>query len=118
FGGHGLRGAEEKEAFRIVRDARSLQDAGAFSLVLEKIPMELAAKVTSELTIPTIGIASGPHCDGQILVAYDMLGIGKYSFRFARKYLDGRKVIGDAVSRYVHDIREGNFPNEDESYSG
>jgi 3-methyl-2-oxobutanoate hydroxymethyltransferase len=115
FGGWDLRGAEEKEAQRIREDALRLQDAGAFSMVLEKIPVELAKEISESLEIPTVGIASGPHCDGQILVSYDMLGLGP-KFRFARRYLEGAKLIQGAVRQYVEDIRAREFPNDDESF--
>jgi len=115
FGGWDLRGAEEKEARRIREDALRLQDAGAFAMVLEKIPVELAKEISESLEIPTVGIASGPHCDGQILVSYDMLGLGP-KFRFARRYLDGAKLIEGAVRQYVDDIRSHDFPSDDESF--
>ncbi len=117
FGGHELRGVEELEAERIKRDAVALQEAGAFSLVLEKIPLELAREVTARLAIPTIGIASGPHCDGQILVNYDLFGLSGMKFRFVRRYLEGGKLVREAVSRYIEDIRKGDFPGENESFS-
>ncbi|MCB2210856.1 3-methyl-2-oxobutanoate hydroxymethyltransferase [bacterium] len=115
FGGYALRGAEEKEAQRIREDALKLQDAGVFAIVLEKIPVELAKVVSESLTIPTIGIGSGSHCDGQILVSYDMLGLGP-KFRFVRRYLEGSKLIGESVRQYIDDIRNRDFPNDDESY--
>ena len=86
-----------------------------FSIVLEKIPRDLATEVTASLRIPTIGIGAGPNCDGQILVSYDMLGLGP-KFRFVRRYLEGRELIRNAVAAYVKDIREGSFPREDESF--
>jgi len=116
FGGYGLRGANLSEADRIKKDALALQEAGVFAIVLEKIPMDLAEEVSKSLTIPTVGIASGPKCDGQILVNYDMLGLGPHRFRFARRYLEGGKLIKEAVRNYVDDIRNGEFPREDEGY--
>ncbi len=116
FGGYGLRGAEEAEAERIRRDAFALQEAGVFSIVLEKIPVDLAKEVSETIRIPTIGIASGPYCDGQILVAYDMLGLGPQKFKFARRYLEGTDLVGKAVAKYVEDIRSGDFPSDDESF--
>lgn len=115
FGGYGLRGAVEEEAAKIRRDARALQDARVFGIVLEKIPRQLASEITASLEIPTIGIGSGPDCDGQILVSYDMLGFGP-KFRFVRRYLEGTRLIQEAVGRYVDDIRDGKFPTEDESF--
>lgn len=115
FGGYGLRGGEDEEAAKIRREALELQEAGVFSIVLEKIPRDLATEVTASLRIPTIGIGAGPNCDGQILVSYDMLGLGP-KFRFVRRYLEGRELIRNAVAAYVKDIREGSFPREDESF--
>ncbi|HEX04045.1 MAG TPA: 3-methyl-2-oxobutanoate hydroxymethyltransferase, partial [Bacteroidetes bacterium] len=115
FGGWDLRGANEKEAQRIKDDALRLQDAGVFSMVLEKIPVELAKEISESLEVPTVGIASGPHCDGQILVSYDMFGLGP-KMRFARRYLDGKQLIGDAVRQYIDDIRKHEFPSDDESF--
>lgn len=116
FGGYGLRGKGEAEAKRIVEDAKRLQDAGVFSLVLEKVPAALAKSITEELTIPTIGIGSGVDCDGQILVNYDLLGMGGMKLKFVRRYLEGGELITDAVRRYVDDIRGGSFPNDEESF--
>ncbi len=118
FGGYGLRGASEVEAERIRRDAIALQEAGVFGMVLEKIPMQLAKEVSESLRVPTIGIASGPHCDGQILVNYDMLGLGPQKFKFARRFIEGGDLIKGAVQQYVDEIRGGTFPTEDESYEG
>lgn len=116
FGGFRLRGRKEAEAERIRHDARALEEAGVFSIVLEKIPAELAAEITAELKIPTIGIGSGRDCDGQILVNYDLFGLSEVEFKFVRKYLDGAQVIRDAVARYAEDIRNGSFPSDDESF--
>jgi len=116
FGGYGLRGGEEAEAERIRRDATALQDAGVFAIVLEKIPAPLASEISQSLRIPTIGIGSGAGCDGQILVSYDMLGLGP-KFRFARRYLEGSELVRKAVEQYVADIRAGNFPSAEESYT-
>ncbi len=118
FGGYGLRGVEEQEADRIRRDAEALQKSGAFAIVLEKIPIELAEDITDNIDIPTIGIASGPYCDGQILVNYDLLGLGtKYiNLKFVRKYLEGAQLVKGAVKKYAEDVRNGDFPTEDESW--
>ncbi len=118
FGGYQLRGVGDKEAKRIQEDALRLQDAGVFSIVLEKIPAELAATVSRSLTIPTIGIASGAACDGQILVCYDMLGLNPYQFKFVRRYLDGAVILREAFSKYIQDIQNGSFPSEEESFHG
>ena len=100
-----------------MRDAHLLEEAGCFACVLEKIPAALAARVTSELAMPTIGIGAGGACDGQVLVVHDMLGINKgFSPRFLRRYADLHTVMTDAVGRYIADVKEGDFPNEKEQY--
>lgn len=117
FGSYRARGKDPEEAEQLRKDALILQEAGAFAIVLEKIPKELALEVSKSLDIPTIGIGAGPHCDGQILVYTDMLGITQdFNPRFVRKYLDLNSVIKGAVRSYINDISEGSFPNEDESY--
>ena len=117
FGTYGVRAKEDQEAERLISDALALQDAGCFAVVLEKIPAELAKMVSEKLNIPTIGIGAGPHCDGQVLVLHDMLGITKdFSPRFLRRYADLGDAIDNAVKQYITDVRSGDFPNEDESY--
>lgn len=117
FGTYAVRAKEEAEAEKLVHDARLLADAGCFACVLEKIPAALAARVTSEIDIPTIGIGAGGACDGQVLVIHDMLGINKgFSPRFLRRYADLHTVMTDAVGRYIADVKEGDFPNEREQY--
>lgn len=117
FGSYRARGQNTEEAEEMLRDAKELEEAGAFAVVLEKIPMELAQKITESLTIPTIGIGAGPHCDGQILVYSDMLGLTvDFSPRFVRRYDSLHKRVDDSVSRYIQDIQNGNFPDESESY--
>ncbi len=117
YGGYKLQGTKEAQAERIINDALSVQDAGAFSIVLEKIPSSLAAEITSRLTIPTIGIGAGPDCDGQILVTYDLLGLAdQFKFKFVRKYLELGSDIRRAAGEYSKDIREGTFPSADESF--
>ncbi len=115
FGGYPLRGKSRDEADRIFEDAQLLEQAGVFAIVLEKITVELAQKISETLSIPTIGIASGPYCDGQILVAHDMLGLGP-KFKFARRYLQGANVLRDAFEQYIQDIRSSDFPTEKESF--
>ena len=119
FGSYKTRGTERIEAEKILSDAKEIEQAGAFSIVLEKIPFELAKQITAELTIPTIGIGAGPYCDGQILVYADMLGLTAPAFqpRFVRKYSDLRTQIKDAVGTYCDDVRQNSFPTLDESYS-
>ncbi|MBM3325395.1 MAG: 3-methyl-2-oxobutanoate hydroxymethyltransferase [Calditrichaeota bacterium] len=117
YGGYLLQGADEVQAERIVRDAHAVASAGAFSLVLEKIPRALARRITNELRIPTIGIAAGPDCDGQILVSYDMLGLAdQFKFRFVRRYIEGAELIRKAVKEYGEDIRAGKFPSDKEAF--
>lgn len=118
FGTYKVRAKEEKEAEQLIEDAIKLEKAGVFSIVLEKIPSSLAEKVTSQLSIPTIGIGAGPHCDGQVLVLHDMLGLNKdFSPRFLRRYADFHADMSNAVSRYISDVKEGDFPNENERYN-
>ena len=117
FGTYTVRAREEAEAEKLVRDARLLEEAGCFAVVLEKIPAVLAERVSKELSIPTIGIGAGGGTDGQVLVIQDMLGINKgFSPRFLRRYADLHTVMTDAVGRYVADVKSQDFPNEQEQY--
>ncbi len=117
FGTYRTRGTSDDEANRILKDAAALQDAGIFSLVLEKIPQDLAKEVTESLHIPTIGIGAGPHCDGQILVSHDMLGLyNKFRPRFVRRYAELGSAMGEAFEAYCLDVKGGRFPGPDESY--
>ena len=116
-GTYTARAREEAEAEKLVRDARLLEEAGCFAVVLEKIPAVLAERVSKELSIPTIGIGAGGGTDGQVLVIHDMLGINKgFSPRFLRRYADLHTVMTDAVGRYVADVKSQDFPNEQEQY--
>lgn len=118
FGTYKVRAKEEQEAKALLEDAKALEEAGAFSIVLEKIPAKLAKQVTESLSIPTIGIGAGSHCDGQVLVLHDMLGLNKdFSPRFLRRYEDLHSKMSDAVSHYIDDVKSGDFPNESEQYS-
>ncbi len=117
FGTYTVRAREKVEAEKLREDALLLEQAGCFAIVLEKIPAQLAAEVTASLRIPTIGIGAGAKVDGQVLVLHDMLGLNKeFSPRFLRRYLDLHAAITDAVQRYIHDVRSGDFPNENEQY--
>ena len=117
FGTYTVRAREEAETEKLVRDARLLEEAGCFAVVLEKIPAVLAERVSKELSIPTIGIGAGGGTDGQVLVIHDMLGINKgFSPRFLRRYADLHTVMTDAVGRYVADVKSQDFPNEQEQY--
>jgi 3-methyl-2-oxobutanoate hydroxymethyltransferase len=101
-----------------LEDAYAVQNAGAFAVVLEGIPAKLAAEITAELRIPTIGIGAGPTCDGQVLVIHDILGLcEKYSPKFVKRYADLGPIISEAVQRYVAEVRSGEFPTEDHSFS-
>lgn len=117
FGGYGLRAKEEAEAEKLIHDAKLLEEAGCFAVVLEKIPAALAKRVTESLTVPTIGIGAGAGTDGQVLVVHDMLGINKgFSPKFLRRYADLHTIMTEAVERYVEDVKSGDFPNENEQY--
>ncbi len=117
FGTYSVRAKEEAEAEKLKKDALILQDAGCFALVLEKIPATLAASVSSSLHIPTIGIGAGKDCDGQVLVMHDMLGINtEFKPRFLRQYLNLHEQIIGAVKHYIDDVKQGEFPNEQEQY--
>ena len=117
FGTYSVRAKEEAEAEKLVRDAKLLEEAGCFAIVLEKIPAALAARVSKELAIPTIGIGAGGACDGQVLVVHDMLGINKgFSPRFLRRYADLHTIMSEAISHYVEDVKSCEFPNEKEQY--
>lgn len=117
FGSYKVRAKENEEAKQLLRDAKRLEEAGCFSIVLEKIPATLAAQVTAELSIPTIGIGAGKECDGQVLVTHDMLGLNKeFKPRFLRRYADMHSDMTDAVHNYINDIKSGDFPNENEQY--
>jgi len=100
-----------ESAAALIDDARLLEHAGAFAVVLESIPDEVAREVTQQLSIPTIGIGAGPHCDGQVLVSYDAFGLtGDYLPPFARKYADVGRIVSDAARAYIDDVRSGRFP--------
>lgn len=117
FGSYRVRAQEEAEAQRLYEDALALAEAGIFALVLEKIPAALAQRVTQDLPIPTIGIGAGPHCDGQVLVLYDMLGLNKaFSPRFLRRYADLHSIVVEACKQYIQDVKTRDFPSQAESY--
>lgn len=116
FGGYGLRAKEDAEAAKLLSDAKLLEEAGCFSLVVEKIPAALTKQVREELSIPVIGIGAGIS-DGQVLVAHDMLGMNVgFKPKFLRQYADLSTVITDALGQYITDVKNGDFPNEEESY--
>ncbi|MEO8766678.1 MAG: 3-methyl-2-oxobutanoate hydroxymethyltransferase [Ginsengibacter sp.] len=117
FGTYTVRAREEEEAEKLKRDAVLLQEAGCFAIVLEKIPASLAKEVSDQLSIPTIGIGAGHHCDGQVLVMHDMLGITtEFKPRFLRTYLNLHEQVTGAVHKYIGDIKSNDFPGESEQY--
>jgi 3-methyl-2-oxobutanoate hydroxymethyltransferase len=117
FGTYTVRAKEEAEAQKLISDAHALEDAGCFSIVLEKIPAMLAARVASELTIPIIGIGAGDKVDGQVLVVADMLGMTKgFTPKFLRRYADLSTIMTDAIGHYIEDVKNCDFPNENEQY--
>lgn len=118
LGGYRVQGRTKETARRLLDDARALQDAGAYSVVLECVPAALAGAITERLTIPTIGIGAGPHCDGQVQVFHDMLGLfPDFVPKHARKYAALATDIAQAFEQYAEDVRSGAFPSEDESFS-
>jgi 3-methyl-2-oxobutanoate hydroxymethyltransferase len=117
MGGYRVQGKTERAAEQLMRDARAVEAAGAFSIVLEGIPRELATEITKSLRIPTIGIGAGPDCDGQILVLHDLLGLTfQEPPKFARRYANVGEVISQAVREYCADVQGGTFPSDAESY--
>lgn len=117
FGSYRERGKDKAEAAEILKDAKLIEEAGAYAIVLEKIPAELAKKVTESISIPTIGIGAGVHCDGQILVTPDMLGLNvDFHPRFVRHYAKLAEEISSGVRNYINDVRDKQFPTSEESY--
>lgn len=117
FGTYTVRAKEEEEAEKLISDVKMLEEIGCFGIVLEKIPSALAKRASESVKIPIIGIGAGPHTDGQVLVVHDMLGITQdFKPRFLRQYADLNKIMNQAVGSYIKDIKEGDFPNEKESY--
>ena len=118
MGGYVVQGRGGEKAARLVADARALEKAGCYSLILEAIPADLAAQITRSVSIPTIGIGAGIECDGQVLVIYDLLGMNPdFSPKFVKKYANLAHVIGEAASRYRDEVRAGAFPDEEHSFS-
>jgi 3-methyl-2-oxobutanoate hydroxymethyltransferase len=117
LGGYRVQGKTPGTAEQLLRDAQSVEAAGAFAIVLEAIPRELAAEITRAVRIPTIGIGAGPDCDGQVLVLHDMLGLTfQDSPKFARRYANVGEIISNAVREYCADVQNGSFPTDAESY--
>ena len=117
FGTYTVRAKEEAEAEKLKSDAKLLEECGCFAVVLEKIPANLAKEVSESLSIPTIGIGAGKHCDGQVLVMHDMLGINtEFKPRFLRQYLNLAEQVTGAVQQYIKDVKGKNFPSDAEQY--
>jgi len=117
LGGYKVQGRTEDAAKRLKEDALILQDAGAFSIVLEAVPLELAKEVTESLQIPTIGIGAGPHCDGQVLVLHDLLGVfQRFTPKFVKRYAEIGEMARKAIEQYRDEVKEGLFPAEEHSY--
>jgi 3-methyl-2-oxobutanoate hydroxymethyltransferase len=117
LGGYRVQGRDDKTAERLKQDARALQDAGAFAVVLELVPAALATTITQSLTIPTIGIGAGPGCDGQVLVLHDMLGLNEgFQAKFVKRYAQLADTVRDAVRRYGDDVRAGRYPGSEHSF--
>jgi 3-methyl-2-oxobutanoate hydroxymethyltransferase len=118
MGGFVVQGRDEEGARKLVADARALQEAGAYALVLEGIPQALAAAITERLRIPTIGIGAGPGCDGQVLVLQDLLGLNPdFKPKFVKRYLQGHDLVKGAVGEYLTEVRQGSFPDDAHSFS-
>jgi 3-methyl-2-oxobutanoate hydroxymethyltransferase len=117
FGGYGLRAKEDAEAEKLIHDARLLDQAGCFSIVLEKIPAALAEKVTKAVSCPVIGIGAGAGCDGQVLVLHDMLGLNQgFKPKFLRHFASLAGEVKNAVEEYINTVKDGSFPSAEESY--
>jgi len=118
MGGYKVQGKKAEQAEKLIEDAHAIEEAGAFAVVLEGIPQNLARRITESVSIPTIGIGAGPHCDGQVLVIHDILGLcEKYSPKFVKRYADARELISGAVSSYISDVRQGSFPSDEHSFN-
>ena len=117
LGGYRVQGRDEKTAERLKEDAKALEDAGAFAIVLELVPAPLASQITKSLTIPTIGIGAGPACDGQVLVLHDMLGLNdKFAAKFVKRYAALAEDVREAVRLYAAEVREGRYPGPEHSF--
>ena len=117
MGGFKVQGRSEEAAKRLIEESHMVEDAGAYALLLEAIPMDLAKRITEELSIPTIGIGAGPHCDGQVLVLHDVLGLfERFVPKFIKRYADLRKVALDAMTTYRDEVEKGLFPLDEHSF--
>lgn len=117
MGGYRIQGRAKAQAEQLLADARAVADAGAFAMVLEGIPADLAKEITATVSIPTIGIGAGVDCDGQVLVIHDILGLcEKYSPKFVKRYADISGTISDGISEYISEVKEGTFPGPEHSF--
>ncbi len=117
LGGYRVQGRDQETARRLKRDAKALEAAGAFAVVLELVPAPLAAAITKALTIPTIGIGAGPRCDGQVLVLHDMLGLNdRFAAKFVKRYADLASAVRTAVAAFATEVREGTYPDKAHSF--
>ena len=117
FGGYKIQGKDKGQRETVLRDALAVQEAGAFAVVLEGIPMDLAKEITERLTIPTIGIGAGLHCDGQVLVIHDMVGLfNDFTPKFVKRYADLKGVMTSAVKTFIAEVREEKFPDKEHSF--
>lgn len=117
MGGYKVQGKQETQARQLLADARAVEEAGAFAVVLEGIPAQLGAEITAQLSIPTIGIGAGAACDGQVLVIHDILGLfEKYAPKFVKRYADAGALISGAISDYIHEVKGGSFPGKEHSF--
>jgi len=117
FGTYTVRAKEEKEAKRLIKDAKLLDELGCFGIVLEKIPATVSKKVTSSVKVPVIGIGAGSHVDGQVLVTHDLVGLStEFNPRFLRRYVDLDEIMSKAIKNYINDVKNINFPSKDEQY--
>ncbi len=117
MGGYRVQGRENKEREKLLCDAKAVEDAGAFSVVLEGLPADLAKEITEAVSIPTIGIGAGPHCDGQVLVIHDVLGLYEdVKPKFIKRYVHLKEIISSAVSEYIEDVTKGRFPGKEHSF--
>ncbi len=117
MGGFKVQGRQEAQAQQILADAKAVEEAGAFAVVLEGVPASLAAQISAALGIPTIGIGAGPDCDGQVLVIHDILGLcDKYSPKFVKRFADARQTISDGINAYIGEVKGGTFPADEHSF--
>jgi 3-methyl-2-oxobutanoate hydroxymethyltransferase len=117
FGGYKIQGKDKSRREAVLRDALAVEEAGAFAIVLEGMPLDLAKEITERLAIPTIGIGAGVHCDGQVLVLHDMLGLFEdFRPKFVKRYVELKDTISEAVKGFIQDVRERKFPAPENSF--